>query len=598
MTPGARRRNLIHPEEVDTLQPPSTQKNGVEYARVSTDPQDKMSLGTQHEENRAYARRKNIRIVRSFEDVGSGLSTKQRPQFLEMVKYVLDKRNRITEVIFFDLDRFTRSNRDFYAYTEDLEQASKYLHSVVENQVYSRESALTWQVKALVNEGNSRSTSYHTKRGQRGSIRDGYYIGKKAPYGYRVHYVTVGGQKRPKLEPHPEEWPHLLKILGMGLSNDSPLTITKYLNDHNIPGPMGGPWNESVVRSILQNLHNTGYTVRGMRPRSRLPGRPEELPIEISKEQAHQAAISLEDYGELQDKISARAVSRGPTRSHSSPHMFSNIAQCGECRTSEEAHNMLIIRDHRYEPKLRCAKKKHQGAETCPKKDIPMLQFQDLIVDRFVNYVFIEENLNRQLTTAGRGIQKFLSEGEASKADLEKRRSDIDQELRNGNEIVFEYGKKYPNLNSLMESIDRLETERATLNQEIKRIMENTEEARLFLTDPEGIIATLMDVRTYMESGEEQAVRELIKSFISRIEVFNDHIDIYYHLSPQLVDLSENLWKETINLKKDHDRDRKKSCPLAGFTGMIPEQRPHAHRPTRRPRRHGDDPYGEPVDLG
>ena len=160
MTPGARRRNLIHPREVDTLQPPSTQKNGVEYARVSTDPQDKMSLGTQHEENRAYARRKNIRIVRSFEDVGSGLSTKQRPQFLEMVKYVLDKRKESPRSSFSISTGFTRSNRDFYAYTEDLEQASKYLHSVVENQVYSRESALTWQVKALVYEGNSRSTSY------------------------------------------------------------------------------------------------------------------------------------------------------------------------------------------------------------------------------------------------------------------------------------------------------------------------------------------------------------------------------------------------------------------------------------------------------
>ena len=568
MTPAARRRNLIHPEEVETAQPPSVQKKGVEYARVSTNPQDKMSLGTQHEENRAYAARNNISIIRSFEDVGSGLSTKQRPQFLEMVEYVLDKKNGITEVIFFDLDRFTRSNRDFYAYTEGLEQAGKYLHSVAENQVYSRESALTWQVKALVNEGNSRSTSYHTKRGQRGSIRDGYYIGKKAPYGYRIHYMNVGGQDRPKLEPHPEEWPHLLKILGMGFSNDSPLTITRYLNDHNIPGPTGGPWTESAVRFILQNPHNTGYTVRGMRPKSRLPGRPEEMPVERSRELAHQAAISFDDYVELQDKISARAVSQGPTRSHSSPHFFSNIAQCGECRTPEEAHNMLVLRDRRYEPKLRCAKKKYQGTETCPKKNIPMLQFENLVIDRFVNYVFIKENLDRQLTTAGRDRQKFLSEGETNKAALEKRLSEIDQELRNGNDIVLEYGRKYPNLDSLMENINSLGTERATLTREIERIMEDTEEARLFLSDPEAIVAMLTDVRTYMESGEEKAVKDLLKSFISRIEVFNDHIDIYYHLSPQMVDLSENLWKETINLKKDHDRDRKKSCLLARFTGI------------------------------
>ena len=83
---------------------------------------------------------------------------------------------------------------------------------------------------------------------------------------------------------------------------------------------------------------------------------------------------------------------------------------------------------------------------------------------------------------------------------------------------MLEYGRKYPNLDSLMENINSLGTERATLTREIERIMEDTEEARLFLSDPEAIVAMLTDVRTYMESGEEKAVKDLLKSFISRIE--------------------------------------------------------------------------------
>ena len=579
MTPGARIRDLIHPEEAQQLKPPSGQKKGVDYGRVSSKPQDKMSLESQHDENRAYAVKNNIRIVRSFEDVGTGLSTKRRPQFLEMVEYVLDKRNGITEVIFFDLDRFTRRNRDFYIYTEDLENGGIYLHSVAADQVYSRNSAQTWQAQAANNEGTSRSTSFHTKRGQRWAIRKGYFIGKKAPYGYRVYHVTVKDangedQKHPKLEPHPEEWPHLLTILGMGLNNDSPLTITRYLNDHNIPGPTGKRWTEDTVRFILHNLHNTGYTCRGMRPRTILPGRPDELPVEMSRELAHEEAIKFDDYIVLQDMILAREVSKGPTRSHSSPHLFSNIAKCAECKTPEEVHNMLVLRDHRYEARLRCAKKKNQGAETCPKKNIPMVQFEDLIVKRFAKYVFTEENLERQLATAGRDRQNFLREGDAKKADLEKRLSEIEQEIRNGNDTVLKYGTRYPNLDSLMESINKLETSKATLTRDIERIVEDTEEARLFLSDRESFVAMLMDVRTYMESAEVQEVKELLKSFISRIEVFNDRIDIYYHLSPNMVDLSENLLKETIGreetaeLNKRRGRDRKKSCLLVGFMGI------------------------------
>ena len=572
MTPSAVKRDLI-----DTI---DTQEKAVDYARVSSSPQDRMSLETQHDENRGYAVRKNLRIVRSFEDVGSGLSTKQRPQFLEMVEYVLDKRNGINHVIFFDLDRFTRRNRDFYIYTEDLEQAGIYLHNVVENQVYSRDSALSWQIKAWANEGNSRSTAFHTKRGQRGAVRAGAYIGKKPPYGYRIYYKDVDGQKQPRLEKHPDEWPHLLKIIEMGLNKKSPLNIARYLNGHGIPGPSGQDWTEDTVRSILQNEHYTGYTFRGKHPKSRLPGRPEEMPVEYSKEQAHDAALSYEEYYALQEIIAGRAVSRGPTRSHSSPHTFSDVAKCGECGTPERLHNLIIIRSYKrnkdgdnetkeaYEPKLRCAKKKHQGAATCPKKDIHMGRFQDLICDRLVKYIFTQENLERQVKSAAKSSKGFLQKEEANSKALQSRLDTIEEQLRNGNGLVLEFGKKLKHIDSLMEEIDNLGRERQAMAAEIERAAETTREAKFFLTDPQGLIDTLLDYKTYTESEEPDAVRDLALTFIQRIEVFNDHIDIYYHLSPELVNLKDNLRKETITLKADNDRDRKKRCLLGKYMGI------------------------------
>ena len=564
MTPLAVRRDLIDPTKTEIAH----QKKAVDYARVSSRPQDKMSLETQHEENRAYAARNNLRIVRSFEDVGSGLSTKQRPQFLEMVEYVLDKRNGITEVIFFDLDRFTRRNRHFYIYTEDLEQAGIYLHNVAENQVYSSNSALSWQVKSWVNEGNSRSNSFHTKRGQRGAVRAGAYIGTKAPYGYQIYYKVVQGQRQTRLEPNPDEWPHLLKIIEMGLANRSPLTITRYVNLLGIPGPTGGPWTEDAIRFILQNEHNTGYTFRGKRPKSRLPGRSEDLPVEYSKEKVHEAAISWEDYKKLQGLIAARAVSNGPTRSHSSEHIFSDKAKCGECKTPDKFHNLIILRDPRYEPRLRCAKKKNQGTETCPKKNIPMLQFQNLIFHRLVHYVFIPENLKRQIRSAAKGVEGLLRKEEATRKTLQSRLDKIEEELKNGNDLALRYGQRYQHIDSLMESIDRLGRERQAVAAEIQKLAKDTREARLFLTDPQGIIDTLMDYKTYTESEDPEAVRDFALTFIQRIEVFNDHIDIYYHLSPQLEELKDNLRKETINLKDDNGFDRKKSCLLDKFMGI------------------------------
>ena len=568
MTPPAAKRDLIDPTKIEIAQPRPVQELAVDYARVSSKPQDKMSLETQHDENGAYAVRQNLRIVRSFEDVGSGLSTRERPQFLEMVEFVLDKRNGIRHVIFFDLDRFTRRNRDFHVYTEELEQEGIYLHSVAENQVYSQNSALSWHVKLWIGEGSSRSNAFHTKRGQRGAVRNGDYMGTKPPYGHEIYYMDEIEKKHPRLKEHPYEWPHLLKILDMGLNNETPLTIVRYLRDAGIPGPTGEDWTEEAVRFILQNEHNTGYTFRGKHPKSKLPGRPEELPVQYSEKRSHKAAITVPDYHKLQNLIAARAVSRGPTRSHSSPHIFSNIAKCGECKQPNKLHNLTVIRDEGYEPRLRCVKKKNQGAETCPKENIPMLWFQDLVFNRMINYIFTEENLERQVEAAAQNTRKFLKEEEADRKAFQVRLKKIDKELRNCNGTVRQYGTKYLKIDSLMKTIDRLERERAALTAEMQRHEENIKEAELFIKDPKGIIATLLDYKTYTESEDPKSVKELAKLFIERIEVFNDHIDIYYHLTPQLESLKDSLRKETISLKGNGPSNRKKIRLLEGLMGI------------------------------
>ena len=550
MAPRAVRQDLLVPVSTEAAQPPTSIKLGVAYARDSGRLQDKMSIGAQVDESRAYAARNRIQIVQVFHDGPSGLSMMRRPQFLEMVDFVLYESKGITEAIFFDLDRFTRSNREFYIYTENLEAAGINLHSVAENQVYSRDSALSWRVSSWVNEGNSRKTSLRTVRGQREAIRAGYYLGQVPPYGYRVYYVTVGGHQHPKLEPQPEQWPHLIKIWGMALNNYSPLTIARYLNDEGIPGPTGRKWTENTIRFILRNEHYTGYTFRGKKRSTRLPERPEPRPVDYSDQQAHVAVVGRDDFDRVHELIAARGVTKGPTRSHSSPNIFSNLAKCGECKTSEEMHNLIIIRDPRYDPKLRCARKKSQGAKTCPKTNIPLPEFQTIILHRLLNYIFTEDNVTRRVQQAAKDSRKFLQEGDKRKKPFEKRLRQIDRDLENGNEIMLTHGAGYQHLDSLMQKINALGAEWEEVTRQIEQIAEETEEARLFMSDSEGIVSALLDFRTYTETGEKQAFRELVETFIERIEVFNDHADIYYHLTPHLVKTKENPTMDTMIFRK------------------------------------------------
>ncbi len=156
-----------------------------EYARVSTRPQE-MTASKEVQVNRMdnYALREGMTVKRRFADVGSGLSTKERPQFEAFVDYVCDPANGITDAIVDDLSRFTRSARDYYPYMDRIEKANVTIHSALEGAKVGPDSEFTWGMICLTNERNSRLTSIKTKNNQRAATERGKIMTVKAPYGY------------------------------------------------------------------------------------------------------------------------------------------------------------------------------------------------------------------------------------------------------------------------------------------------------------------------------------------------------------------------------------------------------------------------------
>ena len=76
----------------------TTSRKAVGYRRVSGKSQaDNLSLRSQDEDIQDYCEHEELPLDSMFTDMGSGLSTKQRPQFHTMHEYVLDAKNAITE---------------------------------------------------------------------------------------------------------------------------------------------------------------------------------------------------------------------------------------------------------------------------------------------------------------------------------------------------------------------------------------------------------------------------------------------------------------------------------------------------------------------
>ena len=71
-------------------------RKAVRYRRVSGKSQkENFSLRNQDDRSAKYCERKDLPLDRDFDDVGSGLSIKHRPGFVEMAEYVLVLQSQI-----------------------------------------------------------------------------------------------------------------------------------------------------------------------------------------------------------------------------------------------------------------------------------------------------------------------------------------------------------------------------------------------------------------------------------------------------------------------------------------------------------------------
>jgi site-specific DNA recombinase len=215
------------------------------YVRVSTDEQ--VRDGWNLEEDRAriheLAVREEWELVEIFDDGGRQGDDFERPGLRSM----LDSLGNLDVIVMRSIDRLSR---DLLIYATVRNAIRKAAVTVYDFDGRPIEFDLGDDVKAVLGEEEKRAIGRRVKQARQARERNGLVAGGHAPFGYVWHdkaLVTVADQAAV-----------VRRIFADYANGMGQRAIVRALNGDNVPGPLGGAWQQSRISSILGRVVYTG----------------------------------------------------------------------------------------------------------------------------------------------------------------------------------------------------------------------------------------------------------------------------------------------------------------------------------------------------
>lgn len=238
-----------------------TNKNlGVIYYRVSTSEQAEhgFSLENQKEACLKLGEKDNIEIIKYFSDEGESAKTADRPGLQAMLKFCADKKNKVTHVIVYKIDRLSRNVEDYSTIIGFLQQRNIQLISVTEAISNNSFGKFMGNIMASVAQLDNDVRGERVTEGLQKCLESGRFP-YKAPVGY-LNVTTPAGSKEIMVDP---ERGHLVKFVleefSKGLHTAEELR--QQVNKKGFKTKDGKEASSQLLHKMLVNKFYTGVLV-------------------------------------------------------------------------------------------------------------------------------------------------------------------------------------------------------------------------------------------------------------------------------------------------------------------------------------------------
>ena len=230
-------------------------KLAVAYARVSTKEQERTghTLPVQSKNMEEYAQKKGLKIVKEFV-VAESASKRDRKYYQEMWGF-LSQNKEIKHIIFEEIDRFTRNDKDKVDLLDKINQEGYIAHFVLEKLVLDKETSpndiFLFDILVAKAKNYSAALSQKVKKGQLGKLEKGGFPGGYPPFGYK----KINGDLVPE-EPYASCVKKAFEIYTQ--QHISLRKLAQMLNEMGFRTRAGKKITKRFIHAVLSNPIYTG----------------------------------------------------------------------------------------------------------------------------------------------------------------------------------------------------------------------------------------------------------------------------------------------------------------------------------------------------
>ena len=276
---------------------------------------------------------------------------------------------------------------------------------------------------------------------------------------------------------------------------------------------------------------------------------------------AHKAAMTWEERELIISNLASRRREVKNPRTHRSSNPLSGRTVCGICNATMQMHTDQETQ------RLICADKKNRKKgepKWCPNPSVRLDLLMERTTEAIMGHILTPKVLQQQVNMVAKENREFVANEKNREKQIVKRIQKLDQETGNFLAAIAKYG---PNNPAYDEEIKWRQEEKKLLQRERDMISSELQEVLAFINEPDRIVENALNMRTYLDTEDQQSQKELLNSLIRKVSIVNKMATLYY-----TVPLPRNRTEDPILLEKI-SLDRKKTCPSVVHTGGEPYRR-------------------------